>query len=61
LEGTALLNQLFSTTAGTEDFDVSSASDEDKFRTSEDSKESVTEVDVFVLPLRLLFPRRTFK
>jgi hypothetical protein len=61
LEGSALLNQLFSTTAGAEDFDVSSASDEDKFRTSEDSKESVTEVDVFVLPLRLLFPRRTFK
>jgi hypothetical protein len=61
-EGSDLLNQLFSATAGAEDFEVSSASDEDKFKTNEDSSESVTEVDVLVvLLLRPLFPRSTFK
>jgi hypothetical protein len=60
-EGSDRLNQLFSTTAGAENFDASSTSGDDKFKTSEGSSESVTVLDALVLLLRLLFPRSTFK
>jgi hypothetical protein len=42
-EGSDLLNQLFSATAGAEDFEVSSASDEDKFKTLSRSLEDLSQ------------------